>query len=76
MAIIIMSQPIIKTDNNPAITVNLKRQYKVDIFTYLGSILSSSANIDYEVRNGISKTSAVFGKLRANIWDRTGLKTT
>jgi hypothetical protein len=56
----VLFQPCIKTTNNPAITVNHKRLQQVDRFTYLDSILSSSANIDYEVTNRISKASSVF----------------
>ena len=46
----------------------------VDKFTYLGSTLARTANIDDEICNRIAKTSITFGRLRENVWERKGLR--
>ena len=43
----------------------------VDQFTYLGSTLSSAANINAKINN--RKASVTFGKLRHSVWQRKGL---
>ena len=45
----------------------------VDKFPYLGSTLSRVVHIDDEVTR-IAKASVAFGRLRANVWERTGIK--
>ena len=52
----------------PTITVNKEKLPAADNFTYLGSTLSRSANIDAEVNNRIAKASAAFGRLRCKVW--------
>ena len=42
-------------------------------FTYLGSTLSRSANIDVEVNNRIAKASSAFERLRKTVWGRRGI---
>ena len=51
-----------------------KRLQVVDKFTYLGSTLSRVVHIDDEVNARIAKASAVFGRLRGSIWDRSGIR--
>ena len=46
------------------ITVKGQNLKAVDSFTYLGSNLSHTANIDDEINNRITKASAAFGRLR------------
>ena len=46
----------------------------VDKFTYLGNALSIAVHIDDEVTARIAKASAAFGRLRANVWERNGIK--
>ena len=46
----------------------------VDKFTYLGSTLSRSTNIDDEVEARIAKASSAFGRLRDSVWERRGIK--
>ena len=46
----------------------------VDKFTYLGSTLSTAVHIDDEVTARIAKASVAFGRLRANVWERNGIK--
>ena len=46
----------------------------VDKFSYLGSTLSRAVHIDDEVTARIAKASVAFGKLRANVWKRNGIK--
>ncbi|BHF83618.1 hypothetical protein SprV_0902676600 [Sparganum proliferum] len=45
----------------------------VDNFTYLGSTLSCSTEIDNEVVRRISKASQAFGCLQNAVWNRHGL---
>ena len=58
----------------PNITVKGQRLQAVEHFTYLGSTLSRSANIDAEVNNRISKASSAFGRLRKTVWERRGIR--
>ena len=46
----------------------------VDTFTSLGSIISRAVHIDDEVTVRIAKASVAFGRLRANVWERNGIK--
>ena len=57
----------------PTITVQNVKLPAADNFTYLGSTLSPSVNIDAEVNNRIAKASAAFGRLRNKVWEREGL---
>ena len=41
---------------------------------YMGSTLSRAVLIDDEVTARIAKVSVVFGRLRANVWERNGIK--
>lgn len=59
--------------HEPCITVKGQKLHAVEQFTYLGSTLSSTANIDIEVNNRISKASSAFGRLRNNVWERRGI---
>jgi len=59
----------------PTILVNGQKLQAVDQFTYLGSTLSRVVNIDAEVNNRIAKASSAFGRLRTNVWERRGIKT-
>ena len=45
----------------------------VDKFTYLGSTLSRAGHID-DVTAKIAKANVAFGRLRANVWERNGIK--
>ena len=45
-----------------------------DKFTYLGSTLSRAVHIDDPVTASIAKASVAFGRLRANVWERNGIK--
>ena len=46
----------------------------VDKFIYLGSTLSRAVHIDDEITARIAKASVAFGRLRANVWERNGIK--
>ena len=63
-----------KPYNEPTITVNGEKLKVVDKFTYLGSTLSRAVHIDDEVTARIAKASVAFGRLRANVWERNGIK--
>ena len=56
------------------ITVNGQKLKAVDKFTYLGSTLSRAVHTDDEVTASIAKASVTFGRLRANVWERSGIK--
>ena len=58
----------------PTITVKGQRLQMVDKFTYLGSTLSRVVHIDDEVNARVTKASATFGRLRGNVWDRSGIR--
>ena len=58
----------------PSITISGTKLNAVDQFTYLGSTLSRSANIDAEVSRRISKASGAFGGLRQKLWHKRGIK--
>ena len=60
--------------NQPTITVNGQKLKVVDKFTYLGSTLSRAVHIDDEVTARIAKASVAFERLRANVWERNGIK--
>ena len=57
-----------------SITIRGTKLNAVDQFTYLGSTLSRSANIDAEVSQRISKASGVFGCLRQKMWHKREIK--
>ena len=63
-----------KPYNEPTITVNGENLKVVDKFTYLGRTLSKAVHIDDEVTARIAKASVAFGRLRANVWERNGIK--
>ena len=60
--------------SEPSITVKGETLKAVDNFTYLGSTISRSVNIDTEVDTRIAKASSAFGRLRVSVWDRRGIK--
>ncbi|KAI0222195.1 hypothetical protein LSAT2_026566 [Lamellibrachia satsuma] len=53
--------------------VNGQRLSAVNRFTCLGSTLSQNVTIDDEVNVRIARTSATFGRLHANVWNRRGI---
>ena len=57
----------------PRITVNNQDLKVADKFVYLGSTLSRAANIDAEVAHRIARASSAFGRLKDNVWERSGL---
>ncbi|KAK4294773.1 hypothetical protein Pmani_032624 [Petrolisthes manimaculis] len=59
--------------HEPCITVKGQKLHAVEQFTYLGSTLSRTANIDTEVNHRISTASSAFGRLRDNVWKRRGI---
>ena len=60
----------------PLVAVKGQKLQAVDRFTYLGSTLSRTVNIDEEVNTRIFKASTAFGRLRASVWERRGISIT
>nr|VZI46420.1 unnamed protein product [Spirometra erinaceieuropaei] len=58
----------------PQINLNGDQLQEMDNFTYLGSTLSHSSNIDNEVARRISKASQVSDRLKSTVWNRHGLQ--
>lgn len=46
----------------------------VRTFTYLGSIVNSSASLDDEIINRIARATSAFGKLRHRVWNERGIR--
>jgi len=46
----------------------------VDKFCYLGSVLSSAANIDDDVNARLAKANAAFGRLSKSLWNNHGIR--
>ena len=68
----IMHQPAPQLTYEPlTITVNDETLEAVKKFTWLGSTLSRSVNIDTEVN---SKASIAFGRPRETVWERRGIR--
>ena len=63
-----------KPHSEPTITVYGQKLQVVDKFTYLGSTLSRAVHIDDEVTARTAKASVKFGRLRTNVWKRTGIR--
>ncbi|KAJ1161828.1 hypothetical protein NDU88_002309 [Pleurodeles waltl] len=63
-----------KTYAEPTITSEGEMLKAVDKFTYLGSTLSRSVNIDNEVDTRITKATSAFGRLRESVWKRREVK--
>ena len=61
-----------KPYKEPTITLKCHRSQVVDKFTYLRSTFSRIVHIDVEVNARIAKACAAFGRLRGNVWDRSG----
>ena len=67
-----MYQPIKLLHPQPepeVIMINQEPLVQASDFTYLGSIVSSNAKIDKELRNRIGKASTAFGNLRQRLWN-------
>lgn len=45
----------------------------VENFTYLGSTISSTLNIEVEVNNRIAKAAAVMARLTKSVWNTSSL---
>ncbi len=62
------------TENQePNTTVKGQRLQTVEHFTYLGSTLSRSANINAKVNSRFAKASSAFGRLTKTAWEWRGI---
>ena len=72
---VVMHQPAPATcGTEPSISIDDATLKNVEIFTYLGSCLSSDASLDKEIDIRLSKASNSFGRLRPRVWNERGLK--
>ena len=56
------------------ITVQGQKPRVVDKFTYMGSALSRAVRINDEVTARTAKVNVAFGRLRANVLERNGIR--
>jgi hypothetical protein len=63
-----------KSCSVPVIRVGDAVLKAVDMFCYLGSVLSSGASIDNDVSARLSKASAAFGRLMKRLWNDHGIQ--
>ena len=56
------------TSSPPHILINVSPLNVVDKFSYLGSIVNSSNNLDDEINQRIGKASTNFGRLSSRVW--------
>jgi hypothetical protein len=71
----VMLQPLNrKTCSVPSIRAGDTVLKAVDRFCYLGSVLSSVANIDNDVSARLAKASAAFGRLTKRLWNDHGIR--
>ena len=58
----------------PQIHIDGTQLKSVDEFTYLGSCLSKSANLDLEISRRLAKASSSFGRLWTRVWQERGIQ--
>ena len=66
------NQPVHNFPPTP-IRVDQSNLKYVKNFTYLGSVVNSSASLDNEIVNRISRASSAFGKLSTRLWKDRGI---
>lgn len=66
------NQPVHNFPETP-IQVDGKNLKYVKMFTYLGGVVNSSASLDNEIINRISRASGAFGKLSTRLWNDRGI---
>ena len=59
----------------PQIHIDGTQLKTVDDFTYLGSCLSKSANLDLEISRRLAKANSSFGRLWTRVWQERGIQT-
>ncbi|XP_076054508.1 uncharacterized protein LOC143033207 [Oratosquilla oratoria] len=72
----VLYQPPPNTPSPPSITANGVLLENVDGFSYLGSFLSQTTNIDAEVQHRISSASVAFGRRRQRVFDDHNIRKT
>ena len=58
----------------PAIFIEGKQLKAVELFKYLGSIVSNNASADAEVTSRIAKATAAFGRLTKRLWKNRDIR--
>ena len=61
------------SDVPPVITINGQPLEMVPTFTYLGSTVSSSVNLDSELNSRIGKAAGTIAKLNSKVWNKCKL---
>ena len=59
----------------PSISIGDSSLDVVEEFTYLGSVISSSLNLDLELNGRIGKAPSIMGRLSRRVWENTKLTT-
>ena len=59
----------------PSISIGDSSLDVVEEFTYLGSVISCSLNLDLELNGRIGKASSIMGRLSRRVWENTKLTT-
>jgi hypothetical protein len=71
----VMFQPVNRsTCTSPIIMAGETPLPVVDSFCYLGSILSSDANVDDDISSRIAQASQSFGRLSRRLWNNHGIR--
>ena len=63
-----------KIHTEPEIIVDGAKLTNVKRFTYLGSVLTSDAQMDDDIKARISKASSAFGRLQERVWKPHGIR--
>ena len=70
----VMLQPAPNSNiSDPAICINGTQLKTVSEFTYLGSCISNTAELESEINSRLAKASASFGRLQSRVWKERGL---
>ena len=60
--------------NEPAVAVGGQKLKVVDGFACLGGALSGAVRVGGGIAAGVAEAGVAFGRLRANVWERNGIK--
>ena len=71
----VLQQPISREEHGPLhVTIGDIELKSIQLFTYLGCIISSDARINKEIDNRLSMTNSSIGRLDKRVWSTKSLK--